>query len=355
MTANASSRPARAASRPRSPPSSRRSARPTLAPTDGGVAFAGALALAYRANLESRLASRILWRVGGGALPRRARALRARARRSTGRSISRRPHAARRRRRDALAAAQPRVRDADASRTRCATAFRERHGHAAVGRQARARRARLRAPHRARGDDLPRHVRRAAVQARLPARHRGGAAAREPRGRACSRWPAGRPGRRSSTRCAAAARSPIEAALIAADRAPGLARTLRLPEARVVRRPGVAAHQAGGARPRRAPRRDRRRMFASDIAPAAVAQDARATCAPRSVDGFVARRARRRARRARRPRRPACIVTNPPYGVRLADQDELAALYPQLGDALKQRFAGWTRVLPHRRPAPRRS
>jgi len=31
---------------------------------DGGAAFAGALDLAYRANLESRLASRILWRVG---------------------------------------------------------------------------------------------------------------------------------------------------------------------------------------------------------------------------------------------------------------------------------------------------
>ena len=38
-----------------------------LIATDGGVAFAGPLELACRANLESRLASRILWRVGGGA------------------------------------------------------------------------------------------------------------------------------------------------------------------------------------------------------------------------------------------------------------------------------------------------
>ena len=38
-----------------------------IAPADGGVAFAGALELAYRANLESRLASRVLWRVGDGA------------------------------------------------------------------------------------------------------------------------------------------------------------------------------------------------------------------------------------------------------------------------------------------------
>ncbi len=36
------------------------------------------------------------------------------------------------------------------------------------------------------------------------------------------------------------------------------------------------------------------------------------------------------------------IVTNPPYGVRMEDRDALAAFYPQLGDALKKRFSGWT-------------
>jgi putative N6-adenine-specific DNA methylase len=36
------------------------------------------------------------------------------------------------------------------------------------------------------------------------------------------------------------------------------------------------------------------------------------------------------------------IVTNPPYGVRLGEKEQLAQFYPQLGDALKQRFAGWT-------------
>jgi putative N6-adenine-specific DNA methylase len=35
------------------------------------------------------------------------------------------------------------------------------------------------------------------------------------------------------------------------------------------------------------------------------------------------------------------LVTNPPYGVRMGEQDELAQLYPKLGDALKARFAGW--------------
>ena len=35
-------------------------------PADGGVAFAGPIELAYHANLESRLASRILWQVAHG-------------------------------------------------------------------------------------------------------------------------------------------------------------------------------------------------------------------------------------------------------------------------------------------------
>jgi putative N6-adenine-specific DNA methylase len=35
------------------------------------------------------------------------------------------------------------------------------------------------------------------------------------------------------------------------------------------------------------------------------------------------------------------IVTNPPYGVRLGAQQQLAEFYPKLGDALKKQFAGW--------------
>jgi putative N6-adenine-specific DNA methylase len=36
------------------------------------------------------------------------------------------------------------------------------------------------------------------------------------------------------------------------------------------------------------------------------------------------------------------LITNPPYGVRMEEADELAAWYPTLGDILKQRYAGWT-------------
>lgn len=35
------------------------------------------------------------------------------------------------------------------------------------------------------------------------------------------------------------------------------------------------------------------------------------------------------------------LVANPPYGVRLGDDKALEAFYPKLGDALKARFAGW--------------
>ncbi|MBI1995901.1 MAG: N-6 DNA methylase [Deltaproteobacteria bacterium] len=41
------------------------------------------------------------------------------------------------------------------------------------------------------------------------------------------------------------------------------------------------------------------------------------------------------------PAKEGIIVTNPPYGVRLGEQRELAEFYPKLGDALKKNFAGW--------------
>jgi 23S rRNA (guanine2445-N2)-methyltransferase / 23S rRNA (guanine2069-N7)-methyltransferase len=36
------------------------------------------------------------------------------------------------------------------------------------------------------------------------------------------------------------------------------------------------------------------------------------------------------------------VVTNPPYGERLGDRTELAGLYAQLGDMLRRKFPGWT-------------
>jgi putative N6-adenine-specific DNA methylase len=42
------------------------------------------------------------------------------------------------------------------------------------------------------------------------------------------------------------------------------------------------------------------------------------------------------------PAAAGLLVTNPPYGVRLGEKEELAKFYPELGHLLKQRFAGWT-------------
>lgn len=39
------------------------------------------------------------------------------------------------------------------------------------------------------------------------------------------------------------------------------------------------------------------------------------------------------------------LVTNPPYGVRVGEGEALQAFYPQLGDVLKQRFSGWRAYL----------
>jgi putative N6-adenine-specific DNA methylase len=39
------------------------------------------------------------------------------------------------------------------------------------------------------------------------------------------------------------------------------------------------------------------------------------------------------------------LVANLPYGERMGELEELAALYPRLGDVLKQRFAGWSAYL----------
>jgi len=45
------------------------------------------------------------------------------------------------------------------------------------------------------------------------------------------------------------------------------------------------------------------------------------------------------------PAKQGIIVTNPPYGVRLGEQQALAEFYPKLGDVLKKQFNGWRAYL----------
>jgi putative N6-adenine-specific DNA methylase len=45
------------------------------------------------------------------------------------------------------------------------------------------------------------------------------------------------------------------------------------------------------------------------------------------------------------PAKEGIIVTNPPYGVRLGERQQLAEFYPKLGDILKKQFPGWRAYL----------
>ncbi len=42
------------------------------------------------------------------------------------------------------------------------------------------------------------------------------------------------------------------------------------------------------------------------------------------------------------PKPSGILVTNPPYGIRVGESDALNTFYPKLGDLLKNRFSGWT-------------
>ncbi len=41
------------------------------------------------------------------------------------------------------------------------------------------------------------------------------------------------------------------------------------------------------------------------------------------------------------PREEGVLITNPPYGIRVGEYAELTKFYPQLGDLLKQKYCGW--------------
>ena len=41
------------------------------------------------------------------------------------------------------------------------------------------------------------------------------------------------------------------------------------------------------------------------------------------------------------PASTGILITNPPYGKRVGNQQELADLYPKFGDVLKKKFFGW--------------
>ncbi|MDP3512521.1 MAG: THUMP domain-containing protein [Sulfuritalea sp.] len=81
-------------------------------------------------------------------------------------------------------------------------------------------------------------------------------------------------------------------------------------------------------------------LFGSDIDADAVARTRQNLAGAGLDDQVTLQQADLLTRAAPAP--AGVLVANPPYGERLGSEEELAAFYPLLGDALKQRFAGWS-------------
>jgi len=311
-----------------------------VAPAEGGVAFAGPIELAYRANLESRLASRILWQVAHGGY-RDADGLYALAK---GIDWGRHFTAARTLRVDLAATRSPlssiefatlRVKDAVCDRFRADTGRRpsidKEHPDVRVHAYVTEREATLYLD--TSGEALfKRGWRRDTDVAPLRENLAAGVLA-------LAGWTPGTP--LLDPMCGSGTIA-IEAALAAADFAPGLQRSFGFQKLAWYDGPTwQRIRQRARDRMRAAPATPS--IFASDIDPRAVAQcrrNAAAAGVPAWIDideGDVLARAA--------PAPAGLLVANPPYGIRLDNEAGLAAFYPKLGDALKQHFPGWTACL----------
>ena len=304
---------------------------------EGGVGFDGAIDLAYRANLESRIASRVLWRIGDAPY-RDERDLYAFVRAI---DWTRHFKPERTLRVDVAATRSPlaslefatlRIKDAICDRFRDARGVRpsvdKRAPDVRVNAHLTEREATIYLD--TSGEPLfKRGYRRDAEEAPLRENLAAGLLA-------LAQWTPKRP--LLDPMCGNGT-IVTEAAQIAANRAPGLSRTfgfqkLSWYDGPTWQRIRQRAHDRVVAAP------EAMSIFASDIAPAAVARTSSTLRAAHVVAFVRVEQADVLARSAPAP--AGLLLANPPYGVRLDDATRLAAFYPQLGDALKRRFSEWT-------------
>ena len=307
--------------------------------TDGGAAFAGPIQLAYRANLESRLASRILWRVGHGAyrdendVYELAKALDWPRWFRVDRTL-RVDVAASRSPLTSLEFATLRIKDAICDR------------HRAVGG--------VRPSISKDRPDVRVHAYLTATDASFyldtsgePLFKRGyrretaDAPLRENLAAGLLRLAGWQPGTPLLDPMCGSGTIAIEAAMIALDLAPGLKRTFGFQK--LAWYDGPAWQRIKQAAQRRARPPAPLSIWASDDDATAIHQCSENMAAAGLAGTIIVERS---DALTRPPPAPAgVIVSNPPYGVRLAGSGALAAFYPKLGDALKQRYAGWTAYL----------
>jgi putative N6-adenine-specific DNA methylase len=310
-----------------------------VATTDGGAAFAGPIELAYHANLESRLASRVLWRVGQGAYRDEREVYEL----AQGLDWPRWFRADRTLRVDVAATRSPlpslefatlRIKDAVCDRHRAAGGVRPSVSKDRPDVRVHAYLSATDATFYLDTSGEPlfkRGYRRETAEAPL----------RENLAAGLLRLAGWQPGTPLLDPLCGSGTIAVEAALIAQDIAPGLKRTFGFQK--LAWYDGPTWQRIKQAAQRRAKPPAPAAIWASDNDAMAIHQCS-ANIAAAGVDGTVlVERADALTRAAPAP--GGRIVSNPPYGVRLADSGALAAFYPQLGDAFKQRFAGWTAYL----------
>jgi putative N6-adenine-specific DNA methylase len=311
-----------------------------VAPAEGGVGFGGPLELAYRANLESRLASRILWQVAHGRYRNEDELYRL----ANGVDWKRHFIADRTLRVDVAATRAPlasiefatlKIKDAICDRFRADAGKRpsieKRRPDARVYGYLAANEATLYLD--TSGEALfKRGWRRDADMAPLRENLAAGILA-------LAGWTPGTP--LLDPMCGVGTIA-IEAALVAADRAPGLQRTFGFQKLAWYDGPTwQRIRQRAHDRVRPAPLQPA--IFASDVDPRMVAQCRRNAESAGIASWLEVSEANVLARTAPAP--AGVLIANPPYGVRLDDEASLASFYPKLGDALKQHYVGWTAYL----------
>jgi putative N6-adenine-specific DNA methylase len=133
----------------------------------------------------------------------------------------------------------------------------------------------------------------------------------------------------------------LEAAGMALGDAPGLARDMKdFGFTRLTNyQPSLWRRLCMGAAERRVAAPAKLPIWGSDIDGDAVARSAQ-NLAHAGLDDLIELR-HADLLEISPPAASGILVANPPYGDRLGEADELAAFYPRLGDALKRNFAGW--------------
>jgi putative N6-adenine-specific DNA methylase len=306
-----------------------------ITPTHGGVGFSGDWAVCYRANLESRLATRVMWRLGEGRYQSEEDIYRLAygvtwAKWFTPDDTIRIYVTAKQSPLKSLEFVTLRIKDAVCDHFRTVTGKRPSVDTAnpAVRIHAFLTRDRVTLYLDTSGEPLyKRGFKPAAVEAPLKENLAAGILR-------LSGW---RPDEVLLDPMCGSGTFLIEAAQIALGIAPGLGRDFAFERFRHLDRAVWAAVRKEAEGRRQPPRR--LKIYGSDI----VGEQVRRTRVNLQAAGLAECVMLDRADflQLEPPSGEGVLVTNPPYGVRIGEAEELAALYPQFGDALKRRWSGW--------------